>query len=411
MVEDILTDLLEQYKVDRDFSKEVKEGFRLPLQDSINKIFGIKPHYRYGGSLAKQTANTNSCDIDLLCYFDSDYAKSLEDIYEETRKALHNDYYQYECKNSAITVYGRLGEEWETSVDIVPGKYTSNDDNKDVYLWCRKDKKRLKSNPEIQIGKVLQSDCKEVIRLLKLFRSFNNFKFKSFYLEIFVIDVVSKEFDEKDTIYDKLVKCCRHYSDIGIVKIYDPANRDNDINTIHSDDEFELIRDKIKYLYEILLTNHDKAIRECIIGKNPDVDNAYLLNAKSHSRSLNISKESLPLYGMFTLRGFYFDQGVWREFSSNKLLKKKMELKFEITINYTNIQIKSVKLIVSNAGYEAMYANALRGQEENTEYNKNKRTYERKETTSYYGNHFVQAMVTLQNGKRYHSSLLIVRVR
>ena len=188
MVVEELNRLLNEHRVNKDFREEVKEGYRLPLQEVINTKFEAKPNYRYGGSLAKGTPNSNSCDIDLLCYVDSDCGLSVENVYNNVKDALSNSNYIFQCKNSAICVTGEKFETpWEITVDVVPGKYTSNEDNKDVYLWCNKDKKRLKSNPEIQINKVKNSNMKDVIRIIKLYRSFHNFKFKSFFLEIFAI--------------------------------------------------------------------------------------------------------------------------------------------------------------------------------------------------------------------------------
>lgn len=166
-------------KMYRNFSQEVREGYRHPLETDLNYFYDEKPNYRYGGSLAKGTANSNSSDIDLLCYFSSEHTKSLKNIYDDTYKALSKKNYYVTCKNSAICVTGSLTDGiWEISVDIVPGKYTQNDDNKDVYLWCNRENKRLKSNPEIQIDKVKKSAFKDLIRIIKLYRSFNDFEFK-----------------------------------------------------------------------------------------------------------------------------------------------------------------------------------------------------------------------------------------
>ena len=413
-VNDELLKLLDVYKVDRDFTNEIREGYRNPLEDVLNSNYDLKPNYRYGGSLAKGTANTNSCDIDLLCYFDSNYNKSLENIYDETQKTLSSNKYLIECKNSAITVTGKIDEEkWDTSVDVVPGKYTSNEDNKDVYLWCNKDKKRLKSNPEIQIEKVKQSKSKDVIRILKLYRSFNNFKFKSFYLEIFAIDVVENDYEESDNLYDKLIKFCSHYKEIGITKIYDPANKDNNINTIHDSNEFEIIREKIRTLYDVLQTNDSNTIINCIKGETFDIENGYLTNAKSHSTNLQIKDNSIP-FNLVSLNGYWSKDGEsnWTKFNSEYLLKKNISLRFEISIR-PKVRIKEVKLIVSNAGYEAMIHNSLRGNAEETYYDNqsNKNVYCRTEETSYYGNHFVQAFVLTKEGKQLYSNLLVVKIR
>lgn len=415
MVLDCLNNLLVEYRVDRDFSLEIKTGYRSPLENVLNNYYDEKPNYRYGGSLAKTTANSNSCDIDLLCYFDSENTDSLELIYNKTIEALRSASYLFEAKNSAICVYGKIGEpKWDTTVDVVPGKYTSNEDNKDVYLWCNRDKCRLKSNPELQINKVKKSNSKELIRLIKLYREFNNFKFKSFYLEIFAIDVVEPEFVAGDNIYDKLVKFCSHYNEIGKTKIYDPANSANDINKIHNEYEFSLIRDYIEKLYRVLLTNDEQTIKNCILNKPYDIENGFLNNAKAHFEIKGgLTNSLISCCSVININGFYKFNESWQRFDSSTILRKNYNLKFEINIapNFQNGAI--VKLIVSNSGYEALKNNCLRGKAEPTEIacRANNKYYYREETTSYYGNHCVQAFVKLLNGKTYYSDILIVKVR
>ena len=400
MVAEELNKLLNEYKVNKDFREEVREGYRLPLQEVINSKFETKPNYRYGGSLAKGTANSNSCDIDLLCYVDSDCGLSVENVYNTVECALNNSNYIYECKNSAICVTEEKGETpWEITVDVVPGKYTSNEDNKDVYLWCNKDKKRLKSNPEIQINKVKNSNMKDVIRLIKLYRSFHNFKFKSFFLEIFAIDIVEPKIKDSDNVYDKLVKFCSCYKEIGKTKIYDPANADNDIMGIHTEYEFENIRNKIKMLYEVLLTNDSKGIVDYIEGTYVNIDTSYAKDAKSHSKSLSLSVSPI-----FFLR-CYDSSG--KVICSGEKIGKGKQITFHIDVPYS-IQIATVKLIVSNAGYESI--NCPRGNEENTT-RQGPNHYTRSETTSYNGNHYVQAIVKTTTGHTYYSSPFVVKIR
>lgn len=412
MINEALKKLLDDYHVDRDFSKEVREGYRNPLEDSINNFFENKPNYRYGGSLAKGTANTNSCDIDLLCYFDSDFEMSVENIYESIAKSLEKSNYIYEKKNSAICVTGKIGEPlWDTSVDVVPGKYTSND-NKDVFLWCNKDKKRLKSNPELQINKVRESNYKNLIRIIKLFRTTHNFKFKSFYLEIFIIDYISKMFKENFTLYDELVIFCEHYNDIGNITLFDPANSANNISNIHSEIEFENIRTYIKTLYDAVLTNDCETILNCILNKEYNIEKAYLQNAKQHSPELCLSNNLITYTGI-SVKGKYNNNGIWYEFNSLSILSKELSLSFEIDIP-SSFSIKEVKLIVTNSGYDASVRhNCPRGKAENTILQNTSygHKFTRSETTSYYGNHFVQALLITTRGQKFYSEILTVRVR
>lgn len=270
-------------------------------------------------------------------------------------------------------------------------------------MWCNKTRCKLKSNPEVQTEKVKKSNCKEEIRLIKLYRTFNNFKFKSFHLEIFAIDVVSSNYNNNDTLYTKLIKFCECYDKIGNVKIYDPANSNNDINLIHDEYEFIQIRKYIKKLYDALLTNDDETIKNFILGKTYNLDEAYLSNAKSHSSELSNKNNALVYYSPISLTGYYFENDNWIRFDSNTILEKGKQLRFEIYVS-NSIQIKTIGLIISNAGYEAMIANCLRGGIEKVNLGKhyNSKIYYRYETTSYKGNHFVQAVFESHNGGKYY---------
>lgn len=416
MVNDELLKLLDKYKIDRNFTEEIRNGYRNQLEDDINSYLNEKPNYRYGGSLAKNTANTNSCDIDLLCYMDSNSSYSVEKIYNEIANSLSNNQFIIERKNSAICVTGKIGEDkWDISVDVVPGKYTSNDNNKDVYLWCNKDNARLKSNPEIQIEKVKTCCYKDLIRLVKLYRTFKNFKFKSFYLEIYIIDYLSKYLKPEETLYNNLVIFSEHYDDIGNVKLVDPANIANDISNIHSSYDFEIIRNNIKELYNALLTDDETTIINCILNKPYDLGNGYFKSAKSHSPMLNFKNKLILINSPVSIRGEYFDENLnnWITFDSNSILKKNVQLKFTISV-LASFSPKDVKLIVSNAGYDAVIRNKCpRGKPEETKFLKKNNMlleYCRYEPTSYFGNHVVQAIVVTKNGN-YYSNLLHVCIR
>lgn len=402
MIDEILNNILFKNKVNKDFNEEVKNGYRLPLQDTINQGFEqIKPNFRYGGSLAKGTANINDCDIDLLCYLPSNSDLSVENIYKTIEKTLQKSNYIYQSKNSAIRVSGEAGETWDISVDLVPGKYTSSDD-KDVYLWCNKTKNKLLSNPETQINKVKECNIKDVIRFIKYFRKFKNFKFKSFFLEIFAIDIVEPTITEEDALYDKLIKFCSHFNEIGKTKIYDPANEHgNNIMTIHTEDEFQTIREKIKELYEVLLTNNEQTIKDYFENKPIDLENAYRENAKKNSQAL-----------CFRANAFYMtltcvnNEGF--KYNSNHVFKKHENIRFNITFP-PNISLHNIKIIVSNSGYEASSANCLRGTEEPT--TKITNTYYRKDDkTAFNGYHYVQAKGYDDFKRAYYSNLFVVHI-
>lgn len=411
MVNIFLKKVLDEFHVTQEFAKNVREEYREDLEKNISAMFSEKPNFRYGGSIAKGTANTNSCDIDLLCYMNSDCELSVEDIFRTIENGLPKFGYIIKAKNSAICVMGTSNEGlWDMTVDVVPGKYTSNEDNKDVYLWCNRDKCRLKSNPELQINKVKNSNSKDVIRLLKIFRGYNNFKFKSFFLELFAIDIVESEYNVEDSLYDKIIKFCKKANKIGISEIYDPANANNNIMNIHSEYEFSVIRNKINELYEALMTNDKATIKNCLLGNEYSIDQGYLTNAKEHSKYLNILSTS-NIYGI-SLECYFNEDNYFSQINSNQVISKQKHIKFIVKVP-VSFQILSIQLIISNAGYESYKNNCLRGDTENMKKsNGGSYTYEyyRSEYTSYYGKHVVQVMLKTTSGRTYYSKYFIVNV-
>ncbi len=91
-------------------------------------------------------------------------------------------------------------------------------------------------------------------------------------------------------MYDKIIKFCQKADEIGISKIYDPANSNNSIMNIHSDDDYSIIKNKIKELFEALMTNDVDTISNCLLGKHYSINQGYLYNAKEHSPHLDISQ-------------------------------------------------------------------------------------------------------------------------
>lgn len=400
-----LKELVDKIRINRDAKTEMLDEYKVPLEQIIRTKFK-NINILYGGSLAKGTAIKNKSDVDLLCYLDSKSDLSVETCYNEMLTLLETNGFYIKQKNSAINVYGdKVNGQWETTVDVVPGKYTSNDDNKDVYLWCNKTKSRLKSNPEIQINKVKQSKMREVIMLIKYYTQTHYFKFKSFYLEIFAIDVVQPKISENDNLFDMLVKFCSFFNLIGTTQIHDPANSNNDIMNIHSQNEFEVIRKKIKELYKILLTNNTICIVDFLV-RNAAVncDQCYEQDALSHSQQLNLYSNYIFEITCTLSNG--------KILCSNETIVKEQLLCFTIFLNFFNRfqnKIEEVKFIVSNAGYEAR--GDLRGGSRfptNCDYRLG--LFEIEETTRYNGNHYVQAVV-ITRYHTYYSKPFIVRIR
>lgn len=415
-----LNDLLKKFEVDGNEKNEIREKYRKDVETCLRNVFRSrcdKIAIRYGGSLAKDTAISDSSDIDILCYLSSDCILSVEDIYKEALHALTINGFALKAKNSAICVTGHIGDAcWDKTIDVVPGKFIDNNEG-DVYLWQNRSQKKLKTNPAKQIDKIKNSNSKDLIRLIKIYRTCRRFELKSFYLEIFCIDVVEKEFDIGDDLLDKLVKFCRHYADFDSIKIYDPANSANDLSDIHNSYEFGIIKERMKELFEIVSTDNKDAIINMLIGGKTSPDKAYEDYASEIARKKgNPFSSQLPtIYQTFPIYVEIYNEKDKTYYSDSLLkpLRKGKHLRFSVRINKYSIQISKCEWIVTNAGYEARKKGDLRG--ESTAVPSISRDvfdyYYKEENTTYYGDHFVQARLTTKTNHVIYTEKIRVKIR
>ena len=416
LTDQFFKDVLSNYQISPNLWEFFRDELREPIENAITAHFIEKPKFQYGGSLAKGTANSNSCDVDLLVYFDSDCLLSVANIYNEVVLALSKAHFLFEKKNSAISVYGKDGANWEgISVDVVPGKYSSAGDEKDVYLYCHKDGSRLKSNPEKQINKIKVSSFKPVIRLIKLLRHTHGFKFKSFFLELFAVDIVEANLPDNISLTEKTIQFAKKFSEIGVTKVYDPANPNgNDIMSIHTEEEFKIIRDAIKEFYEVLLTDDENLVKDYLIKSEvrlaiqDRIDFAYQKSAKSHSSFLRVQ---IGHCGSPCLSMACRIKGTEKYLYDKDIIDKGVHLRFEV-IKSSYYEGYNFNFIISNAGYEARMAGQPRGGAEPPDKSiSDPYKFIKEEHTAYNGNHYVQAIATCPGKESLYSAPFIVRIR
>ena len=181
-----------------DDSKEMQElqSHRKDVEELIRNGFGDSaPTIRYGGSRAKGTLIRESYDLDIICYFphdDTGAGKTLEEIYQEARNVLSDDYY-VEDKTSSLRLKAK--EETDHSradfhIDVVPGRFT-DDTKTDCFLHqAFGEKERLKTNLDVHIDYVKESGVRDAIRLLKLWNVRKHLGLRHFILELLTIKLL-----------------------------------------------------------------------------------------------------------------------------------------------------------------------------------------------------------------------------
>lgn len=226
------------------------------------------PTIRYGGSKAKGTMIRELYDLDVICYFeneDTSAGETLEDIFNNTQKALSGKYL-IAPQNSAIrlkslnsTNYGK-----DFHIDVVPGRFT-DDSKTDAFLYCSSgEKKRLKTNLQVHIDYIRDSGLTDVIRLCKLWKIRSGLQVRNFALELMVIEILD-DHKNKDSLDECLLTFWQELKDnIDNITIEDPANpTGNDLS--------ELLNDNIRQILSSVASSTLQAIEqngwETVFGK------------------------------------------------------------------------------------------------------------------------------------------------
>ena len=209
-----------------------------------------KPAVKTGGSRAKGTMIKSNYDLDITCYFDradDDAGESLEDIFNNVKKALESEYF-VTPKTSSLRLEGRDGQTKGkyTHVDVVPGRFIDEDKKTDdVFLHQTNGKERLKTNLQTHIDFIRDSGRQEVIRLLKLWKMRNGLGLKTFVLELMAVEVLR---GNRSTDHETLLRAFWEAleDENSQITIEDPANPEgNDLS------EF---LEEHRYIHSVLAT-------------------------------------------------------------------------------------------------------------------------------------------------------------
>lgn len=211
-----------------DDSPEMKElrAERATVEDLLREQFSdCKFTIRYGGSKAKGTLLKEMYDLDLVFYMHSGEkgaGETLKDIFESVAKALRSKYDVRE-KTSALRLRRKDGTGSDLHIDVVPGRFAS-DEKSDCYLYQNGgDKERLKTNLDTHIEHVRDSGVVEALRLLKLLRVRRGLTVKQFAWELLAIKLLKKQKDK--ALADQLDHVLAEIEAAeNAISIEDPAN-------------------------------------------------------------------------------------------------------------------------------------------------------------------------------------------
>ncbi len=235
-----------------DYLREILDGQELTenqksnlrgLRDKIEGQLrsGIKgtPKAYYGGSYAKNTMIKASYDLDIVLYWPSDSPYSLRSLYSAAEGVLNRNWRTVKKKKVGL----ELPFEGDFHIDVIPGKFSSKDENY-VYLYNSKTEGKFQTSIYVQVDYIKKSNRQDIIRLMKLWKKRKNVPIKTFILEICVIEGC-KGID-RSKLESQLMATFKYIRDnIQTTRMLDPANSNNIISNDLSKETKNRIRNLV----------------------------------------------------------------------------------------------------------------------------------------------------------------------
>lgn len=286
-------------------NKEVKEALENYYNGQIYPPFN-------SGSYAKNTAINTKFDFDLVTTFKRNAFGSngtLKEMYEDVFTFLNEKYGDSALvrrqKVSIGIVFHADSDGDVVEIDVVPGREFNldqyeDDHNLNLYVYSNyglfsADSDRLKTNIEAQKSHVNdkvtndKEKIRKIVRLLKIWKVNNSKKYKSFFLELFVIKAVEK-CDVSGNLWDKLktvIEYIRDKSTVDGFTLKDPGNSSNNLmDTLESYEKTNLSNEMKNILDRI--NDNDENIKVYFPENEKFLDNKNAENNSYGSKTASL---------------------------------------------------------------------------------------------------------------------------
>ncbi len=271
-----VNDLLDKYREKR---KEIKEAIEAEYTGDMYSPLN-------SGSYAKHTAINSKFDLDVMIPFKRKTFDTLETMFDDIFDFLYEEYGE-EAKvikqKVSIGIEFYPDEDGDIiSIDVVPGRELNEeqyeDDHKlNLYVNSRygnlEEQSYIQTNIKAQIDRIKSRDNeRKIIRLLKIWKTTNQEKYKSFFLELITI----KAFDKNaisGSLWEQLeavMEYIRDHITKDGFKLKDPGNSGNDVADTLEDYQKQNLSNKMKNMLDRIDENEDNL--KIYFPKNTDYD-------------------------------------------------------------------------------------------------------------------------------------------
>ena len=187
---------------------------------------GGAPRFYYAGSVAKNTANRSSYDLDLVTYFPATAPLTVPDLFRAVERRLRSARLSPERRNVALRVVYKGG----FHVDVVPAK-TISTDRRFANLYVTSEDTTRQTSIEHHVLLVRSSGLQEVIRVLKLWRTRRKVPIGSFLIELAVARALGPS--PSGSLEDRARRVLSFLgTDFATARLVDPANTNNVVSDL-----------------------------------------------------------------------------------------------------------------------------------------------------------------------------------
>lgn len=217
-----LRNLLDQQdltKTEEDLLRSLRER----VESVVGRLSG-SPRFYYAGSYGKKTIIRENYDLDVVVYWPRDCGYTLKDISNAVGAELQKEWRYVNPKTVAWGIPFDSG----FHIDVVPGRAIDST-FEDANLYRRDNNSTLKTSIKAHIDAVRSSGRRDTIRLMKLWKTRRNVRFKTFVLELMTIEGCKGT--SLTDLEAQLFASWQHISaSIVSARILDPANSNNVIS-------------------------------------------------------------------------------------------------------------------------------------------------------------------------------------
>lgn len=221
-----LEGLLEKYNLTENDIAPIKSQ-RKKIENFLKNHYCNKiSNFYYSGSYSKNTAINLKYDLDLCIYFEKSAFYSPKEMFDDVCRVLSAN---YQVRRQRVSL-GLLVN--NKNIDIVPAK-RMDDTTTRAYLHETSGhyEKGIQTNIPEHKKHISESQCRPLIKLMKIWKCRHHLDYKSFALELLTIKA------SKNSMHSDLESQFRHTlkfikENVAKINLIDPGNHENNVAKI-----------------------------------------------------------------------------------------------------------------------------------------------------------------------------------